>query len=1174
MTMNRVILCLIASLLTNANIIAATWQDNRLTPLDKITVGPWDNFEATITNDDNQIYFTRNRTQIPNIFRQDLRSNTAELFIGTEGDAKDPVLHTNGEDLAIVYYKNDAQGDICLVKLQNTAIHCITDDKTVDESPFWIDDQHLGYLSRTVATLKWDLVSYNLVSQQKQTLHQGFLSAPISSPDGQFIVFNQNSATTNEINLHLYHRPTQKVTPLARFDLSGITGFMAFSNDGQYLYFNHYLNDTNFDQIIDGNDHSVAFRIPFEQWQAATQPILPEQLTSVASNCKFPATTNAYLYLTCAFQGSLDIYRLPLTGQVPAQWNEAQLKEAQLTSRSYEVRLLILNTLRYRFKHSDAATLERLLSNHLEIGELTAANYYVKQLTSHYEQTNNQQLAAFYQTLEHLLYTRSNKQRIPVGIVTARFQRTVEQQRQQIRSGAGWQRLMSLMDGYLDYELEKFDRALSHLEQINLAESMLPMERYLTFNLYQQLLQDQQPQQLLTYYPLMFNEPSLALDAKLYYAFHYLKLLANTESDINTRIETITQQAKTATDSNVVELFNTETSSLQLANSSDKIQQKKHFKALSKALKKHKDNLLVRKTLHTRAIQILGDAEQFKYMELLSRNWLLTTHVSEMEFANVAEQYSVITMDKAYGILSTDNLAKAYSTFYSAIRQTNDLEAHYQFITLGLTPGLNKKDNLEKSYALLEKQKLLGQHKNYAAALRLIIKSEATPDTDNNAVWDKALALLQPINTRGLNPSMRDLLMAYLYHQKLRASQNGYVYDKNHFQQAHHHYMMALDLGRDNNRIIASVWQNLAWLYFEVRQYALAADMYRQRLQLPFVDLDSEVNTRWMYARALFYNHDLELAYQQADTTLDLVHQSKQFSPTPFLEKTAFYALQAKAYQQAATHYQTLLTGNHTLDQYNQTKLHFGYGYALMHLKRTQDAQRHLQQAIDMSANLSALPANTERLIAFKPERIQLLAYGLLAKLTQDPAQQVAYRTKRTQLLTNMKGKTEVFAYKEAERLSFLAKDFNHIAVAFETTTQYDQMATAMDQTLQTAIAWMTETSDDAGPVIYRTLINYLSLGLSHSKTFANRNPDQLSQTIQRVLTAFADQPYRSAISITQQSKLEILWETYRSQVLHLGKDTLANRLNAIINEKTIQDLKTSQPAALQDLQSLVSALQ
>jgi hypothetical protein len=418
----------------------------------------------------------------------------------------------------------------------------------------------------------------------------------------------------------------------------------------------------------------------------------------------------------------------------------------------------------------------------------------------------------------------------------------------------------------------------------------------------------------------------------------------------------IEQQLASVRHPEIAELLRSEITTLTLASSDDKESRNQAFKALNTLLKKNRDDLLLRKAMHVRAIQNLGAANQFQYMELLSRHWLITTQTSEMEFANVAEQYAVITMDKAYGMAAEGKAAKAYATFYSAIRQTNDLEAHYQFITLGLRPDLGKRENLERSYQILKKQKLLGQNENYVKALRLILEADPKNPAATNTALEKALALLEPMQRRGLNPAVRDLLMGYIHHQRLRQSQQGYHYDKAAFQKAHYHYIMALDLGRDNSRISASVWENLAWLHLDVRNHALAVDFFRRRLALPFVTPEDEARTRLGFARALFANNQPEKALKQATAAVELASQSHTLDATPFLEKAAFYALQAADYETAIEYWRPLLADGKKLSKENHAKALLGYSYALMKSGDTEGATSHFNQLLALTKKLKPLP--------------------------------------------------------------------------------------------------------------------------------------------------------------------------------------------------------------------------
>jgi len=1143
------------------------WQQNRVIPLSNITVGPWDNFEATINSDDSFIYYTRDQNQVSNIYRQNLETFDNEQFIGKDGDAKQPVLNDRGDNLAITYFQYDAQGDVCLVKLPEKSIECITDSKTVDESPFWVDSNNLGFISRETAQLNWMLRIYNLQSKVTKTIYQGLVSAPAASPNGRYILFSE-SGENNQIGLNIYDRQTQKLKAATAFDMPGISGYSYFSRDGEYLYFNHYLNDTDGDQKINANDHSVVFRVPFKKWLDSTERFLPEQLTSVEYNCKFPALSKQFLYVTCAFKGSLDVYRLPVSGSVPEHWDEKALTEAHLAARSYEERLLLLNAMRYRFKQNSTEMLERILSDHLNLHEYTASSYFVASLAQQYQSNNNEKMSAFYQALAVLLEVRAAKRNVAEGIVTARYKRMVENKRLAMNSIKSWPSLSNLINAYMEYELEHEGQALMYLDQVNLSGKLLPLERYLAFELYQRILESSNPQRLLTLYPVMFNHADMPLEAKLFSAINYLKLLSQLENE-NRRISLLQSQTKQTADARLAELFNAEILSLQISQSDDDKQQIKLYKSLAKLLKNNKTDLLVRKALHTRAIQILGENEQFKYMELLSRHWLVTTHVSEMEFVNVAEQYSVITMDKAYGMMADGELANAFNTFYSAIRQTNELEAHYQYLLLGLNPALNNLENMRKAYALLEKQNLLGVAKIYVEALEKLLELEAKEDI-KAAAYDDSLKKLQVMPLGKINPAMRELLMAYIYHKQLRLTQEGYSYNKSMYKKAHHHYMLAMDYAIGNTRIAATVWENIGWLHFDVRQYALAASFFQRRLQLAFKNEDSRLNVLWIYARALFYNNQMDEASEQAEQALTLAQQANVPYVQPYREKAAFYAMQAGSYDRAINHYKTLFDDPQKLTDTNRSKALLSLAYSLYQSGNNSAAQQQLTELLKLVDQLEVLPANNERLIAFHPQRLRLLALGLLSKLVPSVEKKAEYLQARIKMLEDMPSSKKNFAYDEASRLSFLSKDQQHLSLLFETMKKPQAMMSAMSSSLKTAELWAEETGLKTGPVIYQVLLNSLSLGIAHSTVLDEKQTKALQAAYQHVQDEIAKQTFKTTFSVTQQIKLEILWTVLQSKRQNLKQDDLSEALKKILSSPDLLLVKQEQVLEYQALLDLI----
>ena len=116
--------------------------------------------------------------------------------------------------------------------------------------------------------------------------------------------------------------------------------------------------------------------------------IMPEAPRSSAreavSNCPTGIRTIAGLpaKATCAIEGTLDLYELPATGTVPAQWTADQIWNTHRSSRTYADRILLLNSLRFRFptQISESDVELRLLSNHMLAGDSAAARFYAQDL--------------------------------------------------------------------------------------------------------------------------------------------------------------------------------------------------------------------------------------------------------------------------------------------------------------------------------------------------------------------------------------------------------------------------------------------------------------------------------------------------------------------------------------------------------------------------------------------------------------------------------------------------------------------------------------------------------------------------------------------------------------------------------------------------------------------------
>lgn len=1141
------------------------WRNNRLSPLRKVTVGPSDNYQTALDQSAQTLYFTRTQNQVSQIYRQDLSTGVAQRLLFAETDAKDPAISPDGRWLAMTSFRQDAQGDICLHPLKSPdQPRCITDPSAMEQTPFWLDDHQLGYIRRPMMAAEAELVIEDLDNASQKVIVRGNVAAPAASPDGRYLVYHLRGEKTGiylyDVQQNSHHGPL----PLA---LPGISSYARFSPDSRYLYFGHYLNDTSADQSIDGDDHSVIFRAEVAALLQAREPFLPEQLISVEQNCNFPLPVAQSLYVTCAYEGSLDIYRIASEGMVPARWDEAQIQEAHRTARSYEDRLLLLNTLRFRFGDKTPAQLnallERQLGNHLEIGEYSAAGYFVDKIAAFYRGSGQPDRAHFYFNLAIFLAVRSEALQQPPGFITNAFRLQAEQQRKRLRmdhhAGGG-----AVFSAWIDTLLQQNSAALQTLTPVwEYDGELMPLAYYLAVELSRQLLP---PAQLLPRLLLASRQPTIGLESRLFYAFEYLRLLTKVEPDRAKRKAVIQTAIKQLQEQKVIDLFANEVDVIRIIQAEEMADKRHIFTELSTRLKGYAQQQDIRRIAHIRAITLLGGAGEYTFMELMSRHWLSVADVKEMAFSDIAEQYSIVTMNKAYGLLNDGDVNTAANTFYSAIRQTNDLEAHYAYVVLGLTSDVDGlRARMEKAYEILAREDLLGPNRTFVDALRLLL-TDGSAETLQNAA-----ALLEGFLPVGLTPALRDLLLGYVYQRQLQMGRQGYHFDKELYQKTHYQYMLALDQAYDNERVQAAVLENLGRLHFDVGNYGLSSDFFAERAAMPFGQNGDEAVLRWHLARSLFYYNNLSGAAKQADVALELAQRGGlEDAHLAFRQQAAFYHMQAGAYEKAATLYEKVIADS-TLQGVNQAKATLGYGYTLFKLQRRPQAKAQFQKLLSQTAALKPLPADNDRLISFEPQRLQLLAYGLLAHCSSDPTEKADYLAKRIALLDGISDRVEAFAYDEKRRLEFVIKALQQEALAYEQSGLLQQMTDKMASAVTLLDAYIEEGGGYNTQTVIRTLTNYLSLALLHPQSFRTQSPPQLQPLINATVDALTLTPYSPPMSSLQRFELQLLHAAYGVRVTgSTTKQQLEQLLSQLPQHHDWQALSEKRTDLAEELAALV----
>lgn len=1145
---------------------ATDWRNNRLQPLEKVTVGPSDNYQAQPDETSNRLYFTRNQHLIASLLVQDLDDGRHWSLLPEGIDAKDPVLSPDRQQLAFTSFRQDALGDVCVQALPDGALRCLTPHGSREWMPFWVGNDQIGYLRSRVGDNTTELVLQSLQGGNPQVLLQGALASPASSADGRYLVYQRLQETGNA--LHLYDLQQKRELGRIPLDLPGISSYAAIDSERGWLYFAHYLNDTSADQQIDAEDHSVIFRLPLQQALQAEKPLLPEQLTSVARNCNFPALGREHLYVTCAFEGSLDTYRLPLSGQVPDFWNQEQLLQAHATTGSHEERLLLLNVLRNRFNIATAEVLERQLSNHLELGEHTAARHYARQLQQHYRQQDQAALADFYANLDRLLLMQAAQARQPLAqgqqrVLTLSFQQQLQAQRQQLLPSPS-QGSSPLFQTWFDLLEQQPVRAQRRLQQARLPDGN-PLQAYLLVELQRQLLQDQ-PAALSSLLEQAARNPQLPDNARLFYAVHYLRLQGQLHPDTQARRQAVAAALPRFTESRLTDLLQNELDLLALGQSTDTATDRSLWQGISQRLRQHQDDPALRRALHIRAIQLMGLAQRYDMMELMSRNWLTLTRITEVAFAETAENYARINRDRAYGSLQQGQPATALNTFYAVIRQTADLESLYNLLNIGLDDQNGLQERLTLLYNQLQNEQLLRNNTRYADALRLLLQNPQPSD----AQLQQATGLLQGFQPDGLDGGAFDLLLGSLHHRRLLLGQTGYQYSQNLFQQANHHYLLGLDLSWSNPRLQATLLDNLGRLHLAVRNYGQAAGFFALRLELPFVAAEEAVWLRWRLARALFHSNRAEEAAQQAQLALQQAENLQLPDLLPLRERTAFYSLQAGHYATAEATYAGLL--DESLDAINRAKALLNRGYALFHLQQQQAARNAFLQLLQELPGLPVQPATDYRLAPFQPRRLELQAYGFLAQLSQPAQERQRWLEQRLALLEQMQDSNRTYGFDEQGRLTQVIQTRLQLIATLEQQQDIPAMAEVLQASQKDLDAWQQAGGALASQPVLQALYNQLVLAADYPEALASSHAP-LQGWVKQVLEALTVEPFTPPVNQAQQLKLTLLqhWWHYRQ-----GQQTaaqLVTSLQQLQQDERWQALPGTRPDLHQELESLARGL-
>ncbi len=936
---------------------ASAEEPDRLESLTGVTAGRFDHYQGELAGDQLTLFFISKANSTAEVHRQHLVQNAPELVFDDNADVSHPRVSPDGTTLLYISYQENTGGDVCLYQLQERRRRCLTQEGTEALDVFWFpDSRHVGALLRSglldMRELRKMPVGQARGDQGELVLRQN-IASPALSPDGQWLVYvrldqdadRRLSFITQAAPGFALHRvdgrdAVQQYVP----DMPGASGFPAFSPDGRYLYFTQFLNDTNFDGHIDGNDNGILFRARFEgDRPLPIQKGSYEQLTSGRSNCQYPAPAQDRLIATCARGGYLQIYSLPPTGLVPREWSPDRIEAEIPAARDPWQRLLLLKRLLAEPGDPERKTgvLRRIIVEHLALHEYESAEYHLRQL----QQVDRAQgfVSGWVSVLQELVNFRREEQRLPHGKVSAEFakRQTARQARLQellTRLPPDLKPLAMLAAGEIVDVLGDKDRALRmtdivDLRQVNDALTLhviaLQQEKFL------RLLDERE--RVLRLYRQLSDHPALSERDRLRYADAYRRqvLSGRPRSEHSALVTARLREARPG--SALAWLLEAER--VVLATTPET--QRSSLERVA-ALLQTTGSFERRRAVTLRVIDAAahGDYEQVLYE--MGKVWLATVQAGHPERKHAEAILADIVLERAYVELSAGRLGSAADLFDEVIWQTRSLEAHEGYLEAKLRAGESWQTLLAASEARFADQPKAPELAFIRAYLRGQRLSELSDLKRHRAEVEQDMAILAPAVTALPRSPEVHHLYGYLAHREFHHSG-----DKRMAMIAHSRYYLALDLAPRNVRRKAALLHELGLLQAALGNHHLALLHLDERERLPFLHPSAELSFRLAKARSHYHRGQDADAGANIDAALALVSQHPSLSKYQILvlDRAAFYQYVGQQYEKAFEDYAALLPVIAGESLAERLKGAIGLGATALRLERYPEAVEALAQA-------------------------------------------------------------------------------------------------------------------------------------------------------------------------------------------------------------------------------------
>ncbi len=855
----------LAACLVGGRVSADNVDDDDLRKLQRLTVGVADDLLGQLGPGGKTLYFVSNRNTANQIFAQSMVDGRAQQLFDDGADVTWPRVSPDGQSLLYISFRDSASGQLCVRRLpEGDGRKCLHDTSAALQAE-WIDHDRIALVSRESIRADLRILEVTIGSTlSARLLLNRNMTSPAVSPDGRWLVYVPVARTVQTVGpaFAAHAAPTLEAISLVSassappakivLQLPGQTGQPAFAKDGRSLYLVQFFTDTNHDGTVDASDHGVLFRVPISF--AGGMPVAgpPEQLTETSRNCQYPAPFVDRLIATCSQGASLDVYSMPLDGEVPAEWTMPMLVNAidDADTRVEEQLLISRRLARETTPAGRRRAMLALAMVHFEREEFRAAEYYAEQLDT----LRDEATAGISLPLRMLVEERRAERRREQGRLMEGFRREAQERLDKLRvdttESPMAEDLTHLARSEIFDALGDMTKARSELQAVTVDETTPApiVEAYYQHadTLYRQL---DDREALIAACRQLSTNGSLRPDEQLRYARAAVRAMMRglPYADADARLAR-ERAGATARESELVFAIDLARDVLAIRDSHAPQAVGNALLALYAAQTRPGR----RRVLIVDAVQRADDVDADDVLDALVQRDIQDVKRGTHERGEVEDVYERLIIARAYERVAAKRYDDARDDFDAVAVQTGSLEAVAGAIDMRLKTG-------EGPAAIEARYQKGGTSPALASFAKAYLIARQLPKLDGEAHAKAAAAALAALDASSADLKeeriAQALFGALLHEEYLQTGDLGTA------EQANVHYLIAFELVGDNARFRAMILGELGLLHTDVGNYRIAVGYLLERDKLPYTDDSEGLDVLLSKAQALLHvGRDVEAA--------------------------------------------------------------------------------------------------------------------------------------------------------------------------------------------------------------------------------------------------------------------------------------------------------------------------